>query len=76
MRRKEDGAFRTPVEASFWQEHGGVTPSELKTYARKLREQVRQWKKNLEHEGSERGPSSAGNRRSIDVLDTFYAIDK
>ncbi|KAB7776442.1 hypothetical protein [Xanthomonas sp. LMG 12460] len=71
-----DGTFRTSVEAAFWQEQGGVTPSQLKTYARKLKEQVRQWEQALEREGADSHPSPAGNKRALDDLDTRYPLGK
>lgn len=69
-----DGTFRTSVEPSFWQQQGGVTLSQLKTYARKLKDQVRDWEQQLEREGGDSHPSAAGNKHALDTLDSRYPV--
>ncbi|MCW0368647.1 hypothetical protein NB699_003630 [Xanthomonas sacchari] len=71
-----DGTFRTSVEAEFWQKQGSVTLSQLKSYARKLKDQVVQWEKELESKGGESAPSLAGNKHPLDKLDTLYPVGR
>lgn len=71
-----DGTFRTSVEAEFWQKQGSVTLSQLKSYARKLKDQVVQWEKELKSKGGESAPSLAGNKHPLDKLDTLYPVGR